>query len=214
MAIAPPSAKWVGVTYSRADLENVARYAGFTGEDVTIAGAVALAESGGQPARISPPNTDGTYDYGAWQINGGAHPEKFTGRDWSNPATNAVMAHEVWAERGGSWAPWTVYQTGKYKDYLPDGSQAGAGGGGAGASGGSAVGDAADAVLGPLGDAGDAIGAIGEMVYRAGAWLGDSDNWLRVLQVVVGGGLTIAALAIVAKPAVSSVAGPVGKIIS
>lgn len=211
MAIPAATSKWVGVVYSPADIRTVAQAAGFSGQDVDIAQAVAQAESGGRVDAIGGPNPDsvGSYDYGLFQINGYWHPEKFAGRDWSNPATNASMAHQVFMEAGGSWAPWSTYSSGAYTKHLGDTSTEGGTGGG-GPTPGETPGGGASAD--PFSSVTEPLSAIGAMIYTAGKWLGDADNWVRILQVTVGGVLTVAALSIVAKPAVGTLPGPVGKI--
>lgn len=107
---------------SRSQLTGLAQSVGFTGNDVQIAVAVALAESGGNPgAHNSTPPDD---SYGLWQINmlGSMGPErrkKFgisRNDELFRPATNAKAAKIIHAEQG--WKGWTTYTSGKYKDYL------------------------------------------------------------------------------------------------
>jgi hypothetical protein len=107
---------------SRSQLTGLAQSVGFTGNDVNIAVAVALAESGGNPgAHNSTPPDD---SYGLWQINmlgslGPSRRKKFgilANTDLFRPATNAKAAKIIHGESG--WKAWTTYTSGKYKEYL------------------------------------------------------------------------------------------------
>ncbi|MEU7481711.1 transglycosylase SLT domain-containing protein [Lentzea sp. NPDC042327] len=100
-----------------------ARAAGFEGQGLTIAIAVALAESGGDPrAHNSRPPDD---SYGLWQINmlGAMGPERRrqhgldSNRDLFNPRTNAKVANAISGD-GKSWTPWSTYTNGAYRKYL------------------------------------------------------------------------------------------------
>ncbi|GAA0235013.1 hypothetical protein GCM10010492_37430 [Saccharothrix mutabilis subsp. mutabilis] len=145
---------------SRLSPEQIARHAhdaGFRGEDLTIAVAVALAESGGDPrAHNDVPPDD---SYGLWQINmlgslGPARRREFgleSDRELFDPAENAKAANRISGD-GRSWTPWSTYTNGAYRRYLDEarrgvkalrdnGSRGGGsgGGGGRGGSGGFSV---------------------------------------------------------------------------
>lgn len=139
---------------SELDPERIARYAhdaGFRGQDLTIAVAVALAESGGDPRahNATPPDNS----YGLWQINmlgslGPARRREFgleSNRELFDPAENARAANKISGD-GRSWTPWTTYTSGAYKRHLDEarrgveamkrgGSGSGSGGSGSGGSG-------------------------------------------------------------------------------
>lgn len=91
----------------------VASLAGFTGQNLTIAVAVALAESGGNAYAISPAK-----DYGLWQINYSAHKDLFnahqTTTSWADPQVNGADAISVFRAAGNKWSPWVTYWTGAY----------------------------------------------------------------------------------------------------
>lgn len=96
--------------------------AGFTGNDLRIAVAVALAESGGNPrAHNAVPPDD---SYGLWQINmlGSMGPDRrrrfgITSNDaLYDPMTNARAAHSIWQDSG--WKAWTTYTSEDYKKHL------------------------------------------------------------------------------------------------
>ena len=98
-----------------------AKRAGFTGDNVAIAVAVALAESGGIPNRVSPVNKNGTIDRGLWQINS-AHAKEFDISDWANPQSNANYAYKIYKSQG--WTAWSTFNDGTYKQFLSIGKQA------------------------------------------------------------------------------------------
>src|SRR3982751_384579 len=118
-------------TLSRDEIGNFAKNAGFTGENVNIAIAVAMAESGGNPdAHNTTPPDD---SYGLWQINmyGSLGPGRRKALNIAkdselfNPAVNARGAKMVFDGQG--WNGWTTFKTGAYKKFLDGG---GGGGGG------------------------------------------------------------------------------------
>lgn len=107
--------------------DRIAAYAanaGFAGEQVKIAVAVALAESGGDPNNhnTTPPDDS----YGLWQINmyqglGPSRRKEFglaSNDQLFDPATNARVAYGIYKRSG--WTAWTTYTRGKYKDFLKD----------------------------------------------------------------------------------------------
>ena len=89
-----------------------AKAAGFPPAELLTATAVALAESGGETTATNK-NTNGSIDYGLWQINT-VHGSLLTQGDKFNPLDNAKMALTVWRGAGNNWTPWTVYKTGSY----------------------------------------------------------------------------------------------------
>ncbi|MFD5826096.1 type VII secretion target [Lentzea sp. NPDC060358] len=100
-----------------------ARAAGFEGQGLTIAVAVALAESGGDPrAHNARPPDD---SYGLWQINmlGAMGPERRrqhgldSNRELFDSRVNAEVANAL-SQDGKSWTPWSTYTNGAYRKYL------------------------------------------------------------------------------------------------
>jgi hypothetical protein len=78
--------------------------------------AIALAESGGNPDAVGT-NTNGSKDYGLFQINDG-HKDLFNEFTWNDPNDNARMASRVYKDSG--FNAWTgTYTNGKYKTFLP-----------------------------------------------------------------------------------------------
>lgn len=130
--------------------EQIARHAhdaGFRGDGLTTAVAVALAESGGNTRahNATPPDNS----YGLWQINmlGGMGPERRrqfgldSNSELFDPATNAKAANRI-SNDGRSWTPWSTFTNGTYRRHLPAARKAAEalrkrpGGGGAPAGGG------------------------------------------------------------------------------
>jgi hypothetical protein len=110
---------------SPAQIAEYAHDAGFRGQDLTVAVAVALAESGGDPKAHNPVPPDDSY--GLWQINmigslGPARRDQFDldgNRELFDPEENAKAAWAI-SGHGNSFQPWTTYTSGAYKQYLDD----------------------------------------------------------------------------------------------
>lgn len=109
-------------TLSRSELATLARGAGFTGTNVDIAVAVALAESSGDPRKHN--GVGGDDSYGLMQINmlGSMGPDRRkrfnlkSNADLFDPATNMRVAYGIWKSEG--WHPWTTYTRGTYKKFM------------------------------------------------------------------------------------------------
>lgn len=107
-------------------LEQLAADAGFTGSDIGVAAAIAMAESSGNPNKYNPEpqakggTPEGQGSYGLWQIYLKKHPE-FAGVDLFDPRNNAAAAYDVFQKAGGSFDPWTTFRTGAFMQYLPGG---------------------------------------------------------------------------------------------
>jgi len=98
------------------------------GGNLVIAVAVCVAESGGQPtiyycdgtgkvAHYPPVDCPtGSYDRGLWQINSKYHPE-VTDSCAFRAQCNADAAYQI-SDQGTDFAPWTVYDTDLYAQYL------------------------------------------------------------------------------------------------
>lgn len=123
-------------TLTDAQIAGYAKGAGFPAGEIANAVAVALAESGGR-TDANHRNSNGTMDYGLWQINS-IHGSILASGDKFNPADNARMAYQIWKDAGGKWRPWYTFTSGRYRAYVPRGTVAsgapaiGGSGGGAG----------------------------------------------------------------------------------
>jgi Lysozyme like domain len=101
---------------SPTDMVQLARGAGFSGDDIGIAVTIAHYESGFR-SDASHTNGDGSVDKGLWQINARANADiiaKFG--DPFDPARNAAMAYAVYKRQG--WGAWSVYRNrASYSDW-------------------------------------------------------------------------------------------------
>ncbi|MEV4315326.1 transglycosylase SLT domain-containing protein [Actinocrispum sp. NPDC049592] len=114
---------------SAEQIAQYARHAGFKDDGLTVAVAVALAESGGDPKahNATPPDNS----YGLWQINmlGALGPERRgqyhlrSNDELFDPAVNARVANSI-SQDGKSWTPWSTYTNGTYTKYLSQARQA------------------------------------------------------------------------------------------
>lgn len=82
--------------------------------DPDTAAAVAMAESGGDPAAVGDLNLG--VSHGLWQVNLRWHPE-CKGQNLFDPDVNAAAAYGI--SRGGTyWKPWSTYNQGLHLPYL------------------------------------------------------------------------------------------------
>jgi len=102
--------------------------AGFRGERLETAFAVAKAESNARPKAYNPPtNNTGDNSYGIFQINmigdlGSDRRERYSlkrNEDLFDPDRNARIAFEM-SNKGKDWGKWTTYTGGRYKEFLSD----------------------------------------------------------------------------------------------
>jgi hypothetical protein len=109
-------------------IEQVAGYAaaaGLSGEPLAVATAIAMAESGGDTdARGDARIVTSTWgpSIGLWQIRS-LNAQRNTGglRDEVaniNPANNARAMMDI-SDQGKTWRAWSVYNSGRYRQYLP-----------------------------------------------------------------------------------------------
>lgn len=104
-------------TPNKARLIEAARRAGFTGQALATAVAVAMAESGGREnARGVNSDSRRTVDRGPWQINSYWHREVPDAEAYNY---DAAARHAFRISGGGrNWSPWTTYKTGAYRRYI------------------------------------------------------------------------------------------------
>lgn len=109
----------------------LAYQAGFRGDDIKMAVAIAKAESGFNTQAYNPEIAAGTAkgsgSRGLWQIYGAAHPQ-YNSNLAFDPVVNARAAYEVFKEMGGKFTPWSTFNNGSAQQYynqlnlsLPDG---------------------------------------------------------------------------------------------
>lgn len=102
------------------EMVEVCYRAGFRGNDIAIAVAIARAESGWNPSVVN--NNPNTQDYsvGLFQINMLFHKTNFgTEEELKVPERNANAALALRNTSQG-WRHWSVYKNGKYQQYLGD----------------------------------------------------------------------------------------------
>lgn len=218
-------------TYSPAQVAVIAKGAGFTGDGLVRAVAVALAESGGNPQAVNQ-NTDRqrSIDRGLWQINSYWHPEVSVAEAF-NPAANAKHAYRI-SSGGTNWSQWATHKNGAADAQMARATMAArqATGGQAGLNiqptfgipgfdlpgwanpfdgdtiPGVDVPDLAG-VAEALTGIGKAVAGIASLAVKASVWLSNWRNWLRVAQVVGGGAALLIGLRMLAN---SNLGGPVG----
>jgi hypothetical protein len=105
------------------DLATYAANAGFSGDDLNVAVAVALAESSGNPNAVGDLAITPGGSVGLWQVNLKFHPE-YTEAELKDPQTNANAAYAIYQNAGNSFTPWSTYKSGAYLAYLPPSDQA------------------------------------------------------------------------------------------
>jgi soluble lytic murein transglycosylase-like protein len=111
------SATGLGVL-SQSDVMNYAQTAGFSGDDLNTAVAIAQAESSFNPNAVGDLNITPGGSIGLWQVNLKAHPE-YTAAQLQDAQTNANAAYAIYQAAGNAFSPWTTYNTGAYAKYLP-----------------------------------------------------------------------------------------------
>lgn len=159
--------------------------------------AIAWAESGGVTTKHNPIWPDDSW--GLWQINMrgqmGADRRKQLGlssnEELLDPTTNARAAHQVWADNGHSFKPWTTYTDGTYTSFVPAARRA------VGNELGSPpTSDISDV----LPNIANAVAGIAQAFWKTMVWASDPHNWVRLLVVGLGGSLIIGGLVVLAKP--------------
>jgi hypothetical protein len=184
-------------TYSAGQIALVARAAGFSGQALVTAVAVALGESSGRTDVV---NSIGCV--GLWQVNQPVWVKEHSAWTVSylqDPSHNAQAAYEI-SSGGSNWQPWEAYTNGAYKNYLPQ-AQAAAG---MSPAGGAVPANWLTDIPGEVaGGVGDAVGSIiPAPITKTFDELTDPHTWLRVAYLLVGGALVIGGLLVVAKPVI------------
>lgn len=115
--------------FSNPEIASFARKAGFPEELVPTIVGISKAESGGNPLAFNPNASTGDLSYGLMQINmlGGMGPERRKefgikrNEELYDPIKNFKAAKKIYDQQG--LGAWSVYRSGKYKDFLPTGAQ-------------------------------------------------------------------------------------------
>lgn len=190
-------------TLTAAEIGAYASQAGFKGDALSWAIAIALAESGGNTQAVGK-NSDGSRDRGLWQFNSRWHPE-ISDAEAFNPGTAAKAAYRV-SSGGKSWSQWATYKSGAARRQLPAAQTA------ATLAGTGRVTVPVDSALFGIPTPGDltgvvkSVGSLASIVITAAKWVGNPHNWVRVLEVVAGGAVIVIGLHMLAQ---TGVGGPV-----
>ncbi len=102
---------------SNAQIAQLMINAGFPPSAVPTGIGIAHAESGANPSAVNNYNTNGTKDYGLFQINS-VHSSLLQKYNWQNAQQNADMAYQVYHAAGNSWTPWSTYNSGSYRKFV------------------------------------------------------------------------------------------------
>ena len=121
-----------GGTFNQEEIARAARKAGFPEDKIATMTAIAMAESSGDSAALNNNPNTGDLSYGLWQINmlGDMGPERRklfgikSNEELLDPLTNAKAAYEIYKLQG--YAAWSVYKSGKYRDYMVSAKKAAA----------------------------------------------------------------------------------------
>lgn len=167
-------------TLTPGQIANWAQQAGFSGPDLTTAIAVALAESGGNTDAVNH-NSNGSTDYGVWQINS-VHADLFNKYPQWWSVENADMAYEIYKAAGNKFTPWTTYTSGAYQKFMTQAAQA-AGNPSPAAGGGPDQ----TTTVNPISQLADGVGGLI-------SWLSTPSNWIRILEVIGGATLVLIGL--------------------
>ena len=93
------------------ELVNVLEKAGFKGEGLRTAWAVAMRESHGRPGALSPQNSNGTRDHGLFQLNDIHLGRSIDASQVYDAAANAAAAYRM-TKHGTDWSAWGIGHTG------------------------------------------------------------------------------------------------------
>lgn len=112
------------VTYTgdASQVAQMARNAGFPESAIPTVVAISQAESSGN-ASATHSNNNGSTDYGLMQINS-VHSDLLKGKNWADPQQNLNMAYQVYKDAGGSFSPWSTYNSGAYNKFIGMGQTA------------------------------------------------------------------------------------------
>jgi hypothetical protein len=170
-------------------IAGIALNAGFTGQALVIAVAVALAESGANPRAHNTNAATGDNSYGLWQINmlGSMGPERRKQFNLKNneelfdPSTNARVAYQMYKRRGG-FGDWSTYNHGTYLPKMLRAQKAVKENGGASVATGTVVPGQGDNPLipDPIEGVYDNVNAVIGGANNLVKFITNADNWIRV----------------------------------
>lgn len=179
---------------SQSEIYTLALHAGLSKQKATVAAAIAMAESSGNPNAHNPVPPDNSY--GLWQINmkgklGPARRAEFglkSNEDLYVPKTNARVMSEI-SFNGTNFKAWSTYKNGAYKNFMDNPVE-------------KTSNSTVDALKGLPGagavvDTSQAIVQASEVLTKTAVWLSNPQNWIRVAYVVGGGAVIIGGIVMV-----------------
>lgn len=97
---------------------NLMRMVGFPESEIATGVAIARAESSWNPSAVNNKNRNGSIDNGLWQINTIHRNASYYPSNVNDPLESTKAAYAIWKNAGGRWTPWSVYNSGVYRQYL------------------------------------------------------------------------------------------------
>jgi len=195
----------------------LAHTAGFRGDRLVVAVAVAAAESGRDAADVGDEHlVNGTWgpSVGLWQIRS-LHKDKGTGRTRDeeanrDPLVNAKAAFAV-SDGGRNWSPWTEFKNGGFRAHVVPAGHAVIAIGEAGFSIGDVV---REVIANPGAVPGVIVDEVADGWRSVVALLTDPQTWVRVFTLLAGGALVVGGVVILAKDTkMKVVKGAVGSLV-
>jgi len=116
--------------YTKSEIANMLRQAGFPESEIPTMTAITMAESGGRSTELNPNRSTGDQSYGLLQINmidelGPERRRQFglkSNDELYDPMTNFRVAKGIYDQQGLN--AWGAYTNQSYKQFLPESSQA------------------------------------------------------------------------------------------
>lgn len=189
---------------SGVDVARDAKAAGFPDNQLVTAVAIAFAESGFNETETHR-NSDGSTDYGLWQINSVHGYPELTSGAWRDPRVNAQLAYRVYTAQG--WNAWSTHKPSdpigyaRYNAAIPAAVAFVTAAAGPGAAAAGTAGAAAGVVSGAAGTVSDATGAvlaIAKGPLGALKFLEQPGTWTRIAKFMIGTVLVIGAVLLAA----------------
>lgn len=201
---------------SGVDVARAAKAAGFPDSELVTAVAIAFAESSFN-ATATHKNSDGSTDFGLWQINSvHGFPELASGA-WQDPNVNAQLAYRVWKASG--WNAWSTHKPSdavgyaRYLAAIPAAEAWVLAGTGIKAAAGGAVGlpgDVLSSGAGGLSDTASLGLTLAQEPLTVLKWFEQPDSWWRIAKLFAGMALFITGFAWLGAVVLET---PVGKVV-
>jgi cell wall-associated NlpC family hydrolase len=100
-------------------IANVLRQAGFPESAIPTMMGIAMAESSGNP-NATHRNSNGSIDQGLFQINSVHQGNSWYPSNPMDPLQSAIAAYNIWKGAGQTYRDWSVFNSGAYKQYVPN----------------------------------------------------------------------------------------------